>query len=197
MAQLVVKLTAEARREMAAAEKRGANVQAAIVRGMETGGQEVANKIVTDRLTGQVLNVRTGELRKSVESRVLRRGASVTSLVGVRKGPATAYARILNDGGKITAKGGALAIPLEAAKTPGGVPRFPGGPRTVPDLFMIKRAGRPPLLARAIRGGKAIEPMYVLKRSVTIKATDWLSGGVRKYLGLYTDEINEELDGVE
>jgi len=85
------------------------------------------------------------------------------------------YARIHEKGGTITAKPGkALAIPLDAAKTAGGASRYKS-PKEIPDLVMIKRPGRPPLLVKQAVRGRGMDrrimgiPMFVLVKSVMIK----------------------------
>jgi hypothetical protein len=78
------------------------------------------------------------------------------------------YAKIQEYGGTIVPKKGRyLAIPIGPALTKSGVPRFPGGPRTVQNLTFIARKGRNPLLAQRRKGG-GITPFFVLVRSVMI-----------------------------
>lgn len=157
--------------------------------------------------TGQVtLGVRTGLLRASVSWR--RHGAQgdLIAAIGVLSGPATAYARIHEEGGiirPVNAK--ALAIPLKDALTPSGRPRFPGGPReaqkTHPDMFLMRRRGLPPLLVayskeskqrgkgRRVRGGaerqRKLYLLFVLVPKVRIPARRWLSSAVQKQIGVF------------
>lgn len=53
--------------------------------------------VVEQKLTGQVLNVRTGTLRRSITARVIRGGATITGLVGTN----VVYARIHEFGGTV------------------------------------------------------------------------------------------------
>jgi len=85
--------------------------------------------------------------------------------------PAAKYAAILNYGGTITPKQArSLAVPVseEAKKEE--------GPRAMEGLAMIKRPGKPPLLARTMRGGR-LEVHWVLLKSVTIEGRHWLEQG--------------------
>ena len=154
---------------------------------------------------GDPLNVVTGQLWRSVKSRVTHEGDAIIAEIGVLSGPATAYARIHEEGGEIRpTKGRALAVPLDAAKTPGGKPRFPGGPREAakkyPEMFMLKQKGKPPLLGypERVRGSgkgrvKGFVPLYVLVPRVTIRAKHWLSGGVQRSLGVWEVAWGEDL----
>jgi len=85
--------------------------------------------------------------------------------------PAARYAGILERGGTITPKSArALAVPVseEARKS--------AGPRTMEGLSFIPREGKPPLLARTMRGGR-LQVHWVLLRSVTIPGRHWLTQG--------------------
>jgi len=89
--------------------------------------------------------------------------------------PASVYAAIHEFGRTIRPKKArALAIPVNAAA------RQAKSPRDLPGLFMVKRPGRPPLLARSIGGAHGrLEIFYVLKASVTLPARHWLKRGMQ------------------
>ncbi|NLF33256.1 MAG: hypothetical protein GX591_20515 [Planctomycetes bacterium] len=112
-----------------------------------------------------------------------------TAAVGVSEGvPAHAYAGIQETGGTITAKPGkALAVPLNDRARALTSPRD----ATV-ELTMIKRPGKPPLLARVF--GDSVEPWFVLLKSVTLKATHWLSDGVSRSMPLMVAAFQHTLD---
>lgn len=85
--------------------------------------------------------------------------------------PAARYAAILEYGGTITPKSArALSVPVsDEAKRH-------SSPRDMTGLFMVKRRGRPPLLAESI-GKRGILIHWVLLGSVTIRARHWLTRG--------------------
>ncbi len=154
-----------------------------------------------------LLNVVSGNLRRSIASRVDVSGGGITAYIGVTKGPAVKYARIHEEGGVIKAKPGkALAVPLDAARTAGGKLKYPGGPREAGKreelIFIDRRAqGKPPLLVKVHRtpgkpGGKAagFEPWYVLLKSVRVPAKRYLSGGVQRHFEVFRVSIRFEID---
>jgi hypothetical protein len=154
--------------------------------------------VTAEQFGGDPLNTVTGNLRKSVASRVRRVGDTIVAEIGVLTGPATRYARIQEEGGTIRAKAGkALAIPLDAARTRGRVPKYrgPKDPRVEKDYpggtFMLKRPGRAPLimgLKYVAGGGKRRSrpvPLFALVKSVILPATRWLSEGVLKGLDVW------------
>lgn len=81
-----------------------------------------------------------------------------------------AYGARLDRGFTATARGGGLLIPLqpEAARMLRN-----NQVKNNPQLFMVKRPGKPPILARKGPRG-AIVPLFVLKKSVTVKPRPWL-----------------------
>jgi hypothetical protein len=153
---------------------------------------------------GKSLNVVTGNLRRSLVGKVVRPGDPLIAAVGITKGPASKYAAIHEYGGVIKAKGGkALAIPLSAAKTPGGRPRFPGGPLEAGEklkTFVVAEKGKPPLICttkHVAGGGKKVRelvPLYVLVKQVRMPARHWLREGVRKHQGVFRVALREEMD---
>ncbi len=95
----------------------------------------------------------------------------------VRVGPSlfiVPYARIQELGGTIVPrKGKALAVPIGAEGRKAA--RDAGGSLRSLDLIFIKRkGGQAPLLAKSIRGGKGIKPLFILVRSVTLPARPYL-----------------------
>jgi hypothetical protein len=204
---LQLEFTGASRREIQKAIGRAKRVQATVAGAAKRGVEQLASEIATHELTGQTLGVVTGMLRRSVKGWMISSGGTIVVAVGVTKGPATAYARIHEEGGVIRGKGKRLAVPLPAARTRTGKPRFPGGPREAarkyPDLFLLKRPGRPPLLCRPLRvagrkGGKVkgLEPLFVLLSSVRIPARHWLSEGVLKHHDVVRLGIERDLDAL-
>ncbi|MCK4660863.1 MAG: hypothetical protein KAV82_15190, partial [Phycisphaerae bacterium] len=203
--RIEIKLDGASEREIRRLGGLGKRVLPAITRAARYGAEQLASKIAEQELGPDgALKVVTGKLRASLRGRVLSTGATVVAAVGVTKGPATKYAAIHERGGVIRPKNAkALAIPLPAARGPGGKPRYPGGPREAarkhPNMFMLKQKGKPPLLCYAKRvrgkaGGKVSElvPLFVLKKSVKVPARHWLSGGVRKHRDTFVVAIQQE-----
>jgi len=148
--------------------KRPALVHREVQLALDRTGQRIVATMKREGFRGapSSLAVRTGQLRRGFFANVKMEGNKAKLTVAND----TAYARIHEYGGVITAKNRKyLAIPLSAAKTGAGVARFPGGPRSVPDLVFIQRRGRNPLLMRPMGKGKLV-PYYVLVRSVKIPA---------------------------
>jgi len=124
-------------------------------------------------LTGSVLHRRSGNLARQVAFTLAEGTDTVTGRVGViKQGPALAYANMHMTGGRIVPKRGQyLTIPLPAALTSAGVPRFTA--RQVPNAFFIKSKRGNLLLVRKRAGG--IEPLFVLKREVHLPKRDYFT----------------------
>lgn len=206
--QIVIEMSEDSKSVIAKWAGKPKRLRSGMVAAARHGAELLASAISEKELgEGGVLRVVTGMLRRSVAGRIVSHtGDAIVAGVGVIKGPATKYARIHEKGGVIRAKGGgALAMPLPAARTPSGKPRFPGGPaeakQKYPDLFMLKRRGRPPLLVRPLRmrgGGahgkvKALEPLFILLKSVRMPARKWLSGGITKHREVFVVNMQREL----
>ena len=207
MPSLEIQLAPEARRCIEQLKRYPGFFEKAIEPSADSAGQLLASKISETQLSGDPLGVRSGTLRKSVSCRVQKNAKSVTVAIGVTQGPAQPYARIQDQGGTIkAAPGKALAVPLPAAMTPSGRPKYPGGPRQAgekhgEDVFMLKRDGKPPLivLVRRVRGsnkGRAVKliPLFVLLKSVTIKPTYWLTKGVERNLNVFEMAFSKAMD---
>jgi hypothetical protein len=172
-------------------------------------GGGMVSYIVTQKLRGGVLQYRTGNLGRAIFYRVEDGGGtSGGGLMLVRVGAdgnKAIYARIQELGGVVSAKGGALTIPLEAAKTAAGVARFTAQDvRNDPGAYGFKRT----FIAKGVifgvkaggsfyegtvgprynrRGvgtavGRAVEyvPLFALKPSVTLKAAGYLSSSFQE-----------------
>jgi len=191
--QVSIGITAAGRDEI----KRLKGMPSRLARGVEAGMRQAvhaaAGAVVKHSLSGGVLRRRTGALARSIAGRTEGSGLDIVGLVGVSKGPAARYAAMLEGGGTIRMKSKRLAVPVGEALTPTGRPRYPGGPRTVPGLVMIKRPGRAPLLAMPMGGGQ-IEPLFVLKTSVTIRGYHWLSKGMDAAIEPVTNTLQRSVD---
>jgi len=119
------------------------------------------------KLSGQVLHVRSGRLRASMAHQVAQEGQDLVARIG----PHVVYARILELGGTITARNARnLTIPVGPALTPSGVPRYTARDLiSNPSLGGFKRTFfRNKKLYGVTRGGRAVV-VFVLKPSITIK----------------------------
>jgi hypothetical protein len=116
--------------------------------------------------------VRSGRLRASIRAEV--QGLTMSLKAGGTRN--VRYAAQREFGGTIRpVRARWLTIPLPNALTGAGVPRFPG-PRSVPGLFTVRsRAGNLVMMRKTANG---VEPMYVLKDSVTQKAQPYLRPAV-------------------
>jgi hypothetical protein len=149
----------------------------ALLAGMRRVGESAVKEIVTRYRSGpgsaDATRRRTGRLAASYAYDLAETQAGATLGVGIVAGArALVYAGVhegMDSAGRSRAsttirprRGKYLAIPLEAATTPAGVPRR-RSPRDYDDLFRIGDA----LFQRR---GKRIVPMYALVRQVTIRA---------------------------
>lgn len=146
----------------------------AIVKGMQAVGIEVEAGLKL-MIGGNPLHSITGRLRNSIESRVdLLPGNSIVAVIGsgVRRGKNVAYSAIHETGGTIKPKRAKyLTIPLKAAKTASGVAR--GKARDFANTF-IKKVSSGDLLIFQNKGNGII-PLFVLKKSVKIPASRYMS----------------------
>ena len=101
-------------------------------------------------------------------------------------------ARVIEEGGTIYPKGTFLAIPTENA--PKGV-----WPRYVPNLTYIQsRKGQPLLVEQTGKDG-AFKVMYILRRSVTLKARPALARAIKATekarVGVFQQALMDSVDG--
>lgn len=129
----------------------------------------LADYIAEKKLSGQKLDVRTGNLRRSFQEnkarKVQQRGEAITGTVGTN----IEYARIHEYGGTIKPKSKQwLTIPIGEALTPAGVPR--GTAREFKNTFFAwSRNGNLILFGKSpVGGSKKIVPLFVLKKMVRI-----------------------------
>lgn len=141
----------------------------AMKRGMSKGQRH------TSSTPGTPPNVQTGRLRNSI---AVQKVGSLRRHVGTN----VPYGKIQEFGGTITARGGALAVPIG----PQGQKalRDSGGNIRSLNLWTLKRKGKPPLLVQINhkrlgrnKGGATYDghmtPLFVLKKSVTLPARPW------------------------
>lgn len=161
---------------------------------MKRVGVMLERYVKTQKLSGQSLNVRTGNLRRSIfhQVGVVDDDAFVVIGADLEKAP---YARIQEMGGVIRPKRAAhLAIPIGEATTKSGVARF-----SARDLISQPQAygyvgtfTRNKIIFGKLPNGR-IEPLFVLKNQVTIKAVGYLSGTVKEKRGEIRQMLLEDL----
>lgn len=145
-------------------------------------------------LSGSILKVRSGRLRSSIGSKVMDQGKNLLGEVGsgVRQGGRVPYANIHETGGTITPKRTQyLAIPLPAALTSAGVLR--AKPRDWPNTFIAKSAaGNLIIFQRKL--GKGAIALFVLKKSVKIPASEYMSRTVDNIAAKASEIMNRSIE---
>jgi phage gpG-like protein len=147
-------------------------------------------------LSGQTLKVRTGNLRRSIGSRIENNSVGIIGS-GVRQGARMPYADIHETGGVIRAKAGKyLAIPLSAAQTKGRVAR--ARPRDYDNTFVARsRSGNLIIFQRKL--GSAAKALFVLKKSVTIPARPYMTRTAEniadRVMDIMSRSISRQLEG--
>ena len=161
-------------------------------KGLERGSKDAADHVVADKLSGQKLNRRTGNLARSTDAWMK---SPLHAVVGVREdSPVGKYAWLLGDERKTITpnRGKYLAIPAGENLTGAGVGRY-SSPRDVEDGFFV-RSGGALLFGRKNGSRGKFRLMFVMKRSVTIQGSDALAEGVSEKIDDITDTIQQEID---
>jgi hypothetical protein len=117
---------------------------------------------------------KTGQLARSVGMAVRSDGLSqeITVGTGISGDKSVIYARIQDQGGTIRAKKKYLTIPM---------PGILGRASNYPDSFIIRsKAGNPLIVER--KGKSGMRVLFVLKREVTLPATNWFSRPLEQLL---------------
>lgn len=190
--------TPETIRLLADFRHRVRGLASAVSRGAWKTAREL-ERSTKENLSGDLLNVRSGALRRSIEAGVILEANQITVYLGSVKGPASAYSRAQEEGRTITPVSAQwLAIPVGPALTGAGVARF-ASPRECPVEFkfikvdsdtavlvstgawnytfgragtFIKRKGA------KRRDKKRGEVWYVLVKRVRMPATYWLTESI-------------------
>lgn len=145
----------------------------AVYKGFVRGCLIVESKL-KENVSGSILNVRSGQLRASMGSIITieKDGLQGTIGSGVRQGGRVAYANLQERGGTIRPKTAQwLTIPLPAAMTASGVAR--GRARDFDNTFIKKSKAGNLIIFQS--KGKSIVPLFILKKSVEIPASHYLS----------------------
>ncbi len=157
----------------------------AIKAGMTRGMIETSKHIKSRKLSGQVLEVRTGQLRRTQYYKVKESGDKIIGIQGAK----VPYGRAHELGAVIRPKTGQwLTIPLNAAKTASGVARGPA--RSFSNTFFLKKGGNLLLMQKK---GDQIVPLFVLKKEVRIPKRPFLRPGIMEKLPVIRREILKEV----
>jgi hypothetical protein len=153
-------------------------------------GAAMQRQIVTEKLNGQLLRARTGNLRRSIYWKiVLDAGAGddaqIVLTIGADKKKAV-YARALEEGATITPKRGQfLTIPVGRALTAAGVARvsareFISNPGSLGFTSSFVNKAKTAIMGvkKRARGEDLVEPVFALKRSVTLPQRSYLRSTV-------------------
>lgn len=160
-------------------------VLAGLVAGVDAAAQLVAGEMkrgfsrtarYESSAPGTPPGVQTGRLRNSI---AVKTSGNLKRQVGTN----VPYGAIHEFGGTITAKNGALLVPIgpkgrQALRDSGGNVRSL-------NLMFIKRKGRPPLLAQGSSrlkgpGRGSVTPLFVLQKSVTLPPRPWVMPAFNK-----------------
>jgi len=170
----------------------GSALKGACTAGLEKGVKIAAGNVVSNHLTGQSLNRRTGNLARAVDGWLEGKTAGV---VGIPEGTAVdKYVYLLGDEDKtITPKNAKfLTIPTGEGLTPSGVARYKS-PREVEGGFFVKTNGR--LLFGYKKGKKGkFRPLFTLVKSVLVQGTGALYDGVVESMDDISLQIENEID---
>ncbi len=145
---------------------------------MNQGALLLESYIRTEKLSGQVLRVRSGRLRSSITHRVAQEGDDTVARVGTN----VIYAKIHEYGGTITPKNAQyLTIPLPVALTAAGVARYRARDLiSQPSLGGFKATFfRNHVLYGKYPSGRVV-PVFVLKKSVRIPERSYMRSSLRE-----------------
>lgn len=156
-------------------------------------------QLLMDKLSNNMLNVRTGNLRRAVFYRIEQVGDDHQVRAGVDSTRAI-YWRILNFGGIITPKRGQfLTIPVGPNLTSKGVARvsareFINAPGTLG--FTGSFVNRKKTAIMGTRRGSPPVPVFALKRNVRIRATGFLASARNDALSYISAEMQQAADEI-
>lgn len=166
-----------------------------LFRFLDVKGEQLAGRVITQSLSGQILKRRTGSLARGVVGQAEINPNGLPSVrVGSLRGPSLKYAEILESGGIIRPKKAkALAIPVGEALTPAGVSRY-ASPRDFPAPLRYVPVNRGRFVGFLMREDLArrqdsVNALFLLVRSVTIPAFRWLSRPIGENLPWLSQEI--------
>ncbi len=155
-----------------------------------------AVKRLKEKLTNDLLHVRTGRLRGAADAEVVETGSVVSLQLGIlEQSEALVYGPIQEFGGTVKPVNAQhLYIPTEFAKTPAGVPRFtPRGAESEYATFVRRsRLGNLLEFGRPLGGGDVV-PLFVLKDEVIIPATHFVGSTAEEMRPLVIERLEVEM----
>ena len=178
---VILELTEQTRATIAAhaaaADGFAARLAEALGAAAEAGAGDVQRQLMMHQLDLTMRHPGQGGLAGSVAGWMIDEAGPLAAIGVPSDSSAASYAAMLEFGGTILpVNAQALAVPVsEEAK-------LYTSPRDMPDLVLIKRPGKPAILARVL-GEDTIEVHWVLLSSVTISGRHWLSRGVENAAG--------------
>lgn len=142
---------------------------------------------IQKNLAGRVLHRRTGHMAQRIALPVVKVKGGARVTIQTRGVP---YAFIHEYGGTIVpVKAKALTVPLKAALTPAGVLKKTA--REWKDTWLHITDDNNALICHETPSGD-VEPLFILKRKVVIKASAWASKAVQASL----DGLDTEIKGL-
>jgi hypothetical protein len=207
MAELQIQVSAQGQRLLKELSTRLSETEifSGLLRFFGREGLKAAGYITKEHLSGQMLRRRTGSLARSVTGLGITRNGAPAMRVGVLRGPALAYAWLQEEGGVIKPKKAkALAVPVNEALTPAGVPRK-RGPREYKNLMFVRfRPGRNVIgglfdkteMEKADNDLSKVKAYFLLLKEAKIPAHYYLLLGVVKYTPTLMDNLIKYLRDV-
>lgn len=143
---------------------------------------------IIEQASGPAVRVRSGRYRSSIRFSI--DDANFTGRVGTK----SKYARQIEFGGTITAKGdGWLTIPTDFAKTKAGVSRRA---RTYHETFFAtSKKGNLILFGKRTAGSKKVLPLFVLKKSVDQEGKEVFTTAFKRNHERITKRAEKMLNG--
>lgn len=173
----------------------GAQIVRAADRGLLAGGKQATGHIAANKLSGQELARRTGNLARDLDA---WRAAPYDVEIGIReKSRSNKYAWLLGDEQHVITPKRAkfLAIPIGEAKTAAGVARYEG-PRDAAarlgNTFFVRSGGKLLFGYKVGKKGK-FRPLFVLVKSVLVQGTGALIDGVEESMDTIREEVDAEI----
>jgi len=164
--------------------------------------QKASGRLV-DLAQGREIHRRTGRLAASISSRVEQEAAAVFARLGLLTGgDLLAYAAIQEFGGTVRPKRAkVLTIPLAAALTPAGVPRFTAREASEQYLTFWHKQQDGDLILYGYKGGgknvkeRQLVPLFLGVTQVTIKPAYFLTSSMNNAADAIQAELQANIAG--
>lgn len=170
----------------------GQAIGEAIARGLVEAGLVAAGNVVANELSGQALKMKTGSLSKAMTSWPISRDVV---MIGIPDQSGVDHYKYLLGDETVTIrakKAKYLTIPIGESLTRDAKTARQKSPRDYPEGFFVRSNNQ--LLFGYKNGQKGkFRPLFVLKKSVTVKGTGALKRGVENSMDMMTEEISSEI----